>query len=111
MDCIVDKVAKRLYTLRILKRAGLEPLDIVKVCISKVRSILEYAIQVWPDIPVYMSDGIESIQKRTLKIIYPDCSTYSQPFSQANLSSLAVRRDILCQRFISDMVNNHVNLI
>ena len=53
VDYIVAKVAKRLYTLRILKRAGLEPKDILKLCISNVRSTLECAIQVWPDIPVY----------------------------------------------------------
>ena len=31
---------------------------------------LEYAAQVWQDIPAYLSDAIVSIQKRALRIIF-----------------------------------------
>ena len=37
----------------------------------------------WQDIPDYLSDRIESVQKKVLKIIYPD-SSYSQALSLAN---------------------------
>ena len=43
--------------------------DLLKVFRSSVRPILEYAVQVWQDIPDYLSDRIETVQKRALKII------------------------------------------
>ena len=46
VDCIIAKAAKRLYALRLLKRAGVNSHDILNVNISNVRSILGYAIQV-----------------------------------------------------------------
>ena len=39
----------------------------LKVFRSSVKPILEYAVQVWQDIPGYLSDRIESVQKRHLK--------------------------------------------
>ena len=50
------------------------PKDILKVYLSNVRSVLEYAVQVWQDIPAYLSDVIESIQRRALRIIFPNSS-------------------------------------
>ena len=44
-------------------------------------SILEYAV--WQNIPEYLCNSIESIQKRALKIIYPDCS-YDQALVLTN---------------------------
>ena len=44
---------------------------------SNVISILEYALQVWQNIPVYLSERIESVQKTAFKIIHPD-SSYNQ---------------------------------
>ena len=39
----------------------------LKVFRSSVGPILEYAVQVWHDILDYLSDRIESVQKRPLK--------------------------------------------
>ena len=110
VDRIIARAGQRLYALRLLKRAGVKPPDIIRVYISNVRSILEYAIQVWQDIPVYLSHRIESIQKRALRIVYPN-SSYFEALFLANLPTLESRRDFLCRRFISDMVNNHENPI
>ena len=43
--------------------------SLLKVHTSFVRSVLEYTVPVWQSIPGYLSDKIESIQKRALKII------------------------------------------
>ena len=49
-------------------------------------------LKVWQDIPTYLSDAIESIQRRALRtIIFPN-SSYQQALDQANLTSLADRR-------------------
>ena len=102
VDCIIAKPAKHLYSLRLLKHPSVNPHDILKVYISNVRSILEYVIQVQWDISEYLSDRIDCIQKRALKIIYPECTAYNQGLLEANISSLAKRRVSLCRRFVSD---------
>ena len=102
VDCIIAKPAKHLYSLRLLKHPSVNPHDILKVYISNVRSILEYVIQVQWDISEYLSDRIDCIQNRALKIIYPECTAYNQGLLEANISSLAKRRVSLCRRFVSD---------
>ena len=82
----------------------MEEQDMSKVFRSSVRPILEYALQVWQDIPDYLSDRIESVQKRALKIIYPD-SLYSQALSLANEPTLSNRREILCHKFMAEITD------
>ena len=53
VEYVITKAAKRLYALRLLKRAGVMPKDILKVYTCNIRSVLEYAAQVWQDIPAY----------------------------------------------------------
>ena len=77
VEYVINKAAKRLYALRLLKCAGVMPEDILKVYTCNIRSVLEYAAQVWQDIPAYLSDAIESIQRRGLRIIFPN-SSYQQ---------------------------------
>ena len=56
-----------------LKRAGIRQTDLVNVYVSVVRPVLEYACPVWhTNLPKYLSDNIEMIQKRALKSIFPD---------------------------------------
>ena len=71
---------------------------------SSVTPILEYAVQVWQDIPDYLSDRIQPFQNRALKIIYPN-SSYSQALSQANESTLSNRPELLCHKFMSEMID------
>ena len=51
VEHVIAKAAKRLYTLRLLKRAGFMPEDMLKVYTYNIRLVLEYAAQVWQDIP------------------------------------------------------------
>ena len=52
VEFVIAKAAKRLFALRLLKRAGVMPKDILNLYLSNVRSVLEYAAPVWQDIPV-----------------------------------------------------------
>ena len=78
--------------------------DMLKVFRSSVRPILEYAVQGWQDIPDYLSDKIQSFKKRALKIIYPN-SSYSQALSLANETTLSTRRELLCHKFMSEVID------
>ena len=106
VDYITAKASKKLYTYRLLKRAGVQEQDMLKVFRSSVRPILEYAVGVWKDIPDYLSDRIQSFQKRALKIIYPD-SSYSQALSLDNETTLSTRREFLCHKFMSEVIDTH----
>ena len=99
---VVAKAAKRLYALMLLKRVGVMPKDILKVYLCNVRSVLEHAVQVWQDIPAYLSDAIESIQRRALRTIFPN-SSYQQAQDLTNLTSLANRTILLFKTLMADM--------
>ena len=55
-----------------------------------IRSILEYAVPAWQDIPEYLSVKLESIQKQALKIVFPDYS-YDEALTFSGLESLEKR--------------------
>ena len=101
---IVKKSAKRLYMLRLLKRARCETKTLISVYFSCVRPILEYCAQVWHyNIPEYLSKEIERIQSRALKIINPS-SSYKESLSDLNIPTLYSRRELLCSNFFRKKV-------
>ena len=63
--------------------------------------------QEWQNIPVYLSERIESVQMRAFKIIYPD-SSYNQALILAKETTLSSRREflILCDKLLADMNKN-----
>ena len=74
---IVKISSRRLYMLRLLKRAKADTKTLIAVYISCIRPILEYCNQIWHlNIPEYLSKDIERIQRRALKIIHPSLSYY-----------------------------------
>ena len=81
------------------------PEDMLKVYTYNIRSVLEYATQVWQDIPEHLSNAIESIRRRALRKIFPNPS-YQQALDQANLTSLADRRIFICKKLKADMRND-----
>jgi hypothetical protein len=93
---ITKKGFKRLYILRQLKIAGISDKDLVLIYISLIRSVLEYAAPVWANLPQYLSDDIESVQRRALKIIFPDFD-YFQALESSKLLRLSNRRDRICE--------------
>ena len=68
---IVDKACKRLYLLRVLKRAGF-PLDhLITIYCALVRSVLGYACQVWSSrVQSHLKQQLKRVQKRALTIIF-----------------------------------------
>ena len=78
---------------------------LINVCRSSVRSILEYAVEVWQNIAECHCDSIESIQKRAFKIIYPDCS-YDQTLVLTNEDTLSDGRDGLCKKFMTEVAES-----
>ena len=84
-----------------LKRAGISQLDLVKIYVSVIRPVLEYACPVWSThLPKYLSDAIEMIQKRVLRSIYPGLH-YDDILVLVSLQSLKKRRDDICKAYFN----------
>ena len=70
VEYITKKTNKRLYSIGILKRSGAPQIQLVKVYVSLIRPILEYAVPAWQNIPDHLQEKIERVQKRALRIIF-----------------------------------------
>ena len=98
VDNSVKKAGKRFYMLYQLKRAGITQKDLVSVYVTVVRPILEYACPVWhTNLPQYLSDNVEVIQKRALKCCFPGLG-YAETLRRVNLDTLNVRRDSILSK-------------
>ena len=108
MDYIYKEACKKLYSRHIPCRASVDQGSLLKVHTSFVRSVLEYTVPVRQSIPGYLSDKIESIQKRALKIIFPCADSYSDALELAWVETLAFRRDKICKEYMCKMKDlNH----
>ena len=101
---VTSKAAKRLYLLSQFKRAGICAIDPVLFYCSTIRSVLEYACQVFhSSLPYYLSEELERIQKRALRIIFPYAS-YNSALKEADVPSLYDRRASLSSDLFNDIV-------
>ena len=105
---IVKKANKRLFLLRLCKRAGVKTCDLIEIYTSLVRSLLEYCCVVWhPALPNYLHDDLERVQKRALVIIFPGVD-YQTSMQMAKVNTLYDRREMLCRKlFKSVLMPNH----
>ena len=72
IDQITSKARKRLYFLSQLKRARVGTKELVLFFTTCIRPILEYASPVFHNgLTNYLSQDLERIQKRALRIILP----------------------------------------
>ena len=101
---MVQKASKRVFMLYQLKRAGIRQADMVTIYLTVVRPIVEYACPVWhTNLPTYLSDSIEMIQKRALRGIFPGMR-YIDILNHIGITTLKERRDLICSRyFINNM--------
>ena len=100
----MSKASKRLYFLRLLKRAGVDQQSMLTVYTTCIRSVLEYGCQVWNfNAPQYLSEEVERIHKRALRLICPHPIPDNQALEQTQLPTLAQRRNNLCQRLFKNI--------
>ena len=93
IDEITTKASQRLYFFILLKKAGIDLHHLINIYTSIVRSVLEYACQVW-----YTS----LTKKRAMRFIFQDKS-YTEAITAANLPTLSDRREKLCRTLFINM--------
>ena len=70
--------------------------------ISAIRSILEYGTKIWHgSLTEEQSKDIERIQRRGMKIIFPE-KTYEQALIECGMETLENRREKMCIKLIND---------
>ena len=103
VDYICGKASKRIYFLRLLKRGGATPKEVTDTYIAIIRSVLEYACEVWhTGLGKLQSDDIENLQIRAMKIAHPELS-YDKALEKEGLDTLAHRREEICRQFFNAM--------
>ena len=72
---LVRKVLTRLYFLRQLKKSDVDTRELILFYITCIRFILEYSSHVsYRALPNCLSEELERLQKRAMKIIHPELS-------------------------------------
>ena len=95
---LIRKASPRLYFLRKLKRSRVASKELTVFYTTCIRPILEYACPVFHRaLPEYLSDDLERIQRRALKIIHSDLS-YSEALKVLGLQRLHAREESQLQR-------------
>ena len=96
---VARKASRRLHYLRECRRAHL-PTDVgLTTYITKIRSLLEYSSPVWGGLPSFLADELDSIQKRSLRIIGLPSNDYlptlTERRNRADARELdAIRKDV-----------------
>ena len=76
VEYIIKKTCKKLYWFRVLRRAGVcRQANILKIYLSSMRPVQEYAVPVWQAINAYLSYVLERVQKRAPHIICPEAES------------------------------------
>ena len=94
VEMIYRKVAARLYFLRQLKRAKVPANDLLSFYTTCIRPVAEYACPVFhTTLPQYLSDQLERLQKRALRIISTNDLSSKQALEVFNIPTLYDRRE------------------
>lgn len=106
VESICKKAAKRLYFLKQLRRAKVPSEDMLLFYTTCIRPVLEYACPVFHhSLPQYLSNEMERLQKRALRMIQPDLS-YAEALVALDVASLYERREILCDAQFDQIVRD-----
>ena len=102
---VTVKASQRVYLSKQLKGADIDCISLIQFC-ACIRSVLEYACQSFhSSLPAYLSDQLERIQKRSLRVIFPDLG-YSEALTKSSMSTFQDRRELLCRKLFMEIVDN-----
>ena len=108
VEMICKKVAVSLYFLRQLKRAKVPANDLLSFYSTCIRPVAEYACPVFHTaLPQYLSDQLERLQKRALRIISTNDLSYRQALEVINIPALYDRREVIGTSMSQEISNSN----
>jgi hypothetical protein len=100
---VLNKISKRCYIIFQLYGIRIAQSDIVLIYCAINRSVLEYVCAVWHcKLAAEQSNDLERVQKRCMRIIYPQLS-YSEALFVSELERLDLRRERITRDLFIDM--------
>ena len=106
VDNITAKASQWIYLLKQLKRAGIDCKSLIQFYCACIHSILDYACQAFhSSLPAYLSDQVERVQKRVLRILFPEVS-YIKALEDVGLKSPFHRCKELCSTLFRQIVES-----
>ena len=98
-----------MYLLKQLKRAGIDEDSLVEFYCACISSVLEYGCQVFHcSLPEYLSNNIERLQRRALRIIYSD-PDLKDTLRDAKLNTLKTRRNNLSLKLFKSIGEDKIH--
>ena len=92
-----------------MKGAGIDEDSLVEFYCACIRSALEYGCQVFHcSLPEYLSNNIERLQRRALRIIYPD-PDLKDTLRDAKLNTLKTRRNNLSLKLFKSIEEDKIH--
>ena len=97
---VIEKFHGKLWTLRFLKRGGMDRANLLKVYYTVILPAAEYCSIIYgPLIPKYVSDQLEAVQKQAYKIIYGYGVDYAGMVERGEVETLESRREEKMKKF------------
>ena len=97
---ITRKFGMKSWAIRHLKKAGVEEDKLVKIYCSLIRSVIEYAAQLYHyALTATQAERLEHLQRIILKTIYGFGTSYREALQRSGLDRLSERRQQLCKSF------------
>ena len=111
IDSIIKKAKKRLYSLPQLKRSCLGTRWLHQFFCTCIRPITEYICPVFHDsLPAYLSNELEGVQKRAMRIIFPFCS-YNESLVESSLIKFSDPHQEPVHKLFKEVVQNKENML
>ena len=93
VEYITGKASQQLHLLVLCRQAGIPSNEMLLMYTTKIRPVLEYACAAWhPGLTQYLTDDIEWVQIRAMRIIVPGLS-YGDALVCSQLPTLKARRN------------------
>ena len=97
---VINAFYAKLWALRFLKRTGMDRKDLLKVYFTTIRAAIEYCSIIYHSlIPQYMSDKLEQLQRRAMRIIFGPGTDVETLIENGTVETLRQRRESACIKF------------
>ena len=105
---LIHKFNIKLWTLRFLRKSGMDSENLLKVYRTILLPSIEYCSEIYDSlIPEYLSAKLEQMQKRAMKIVFGWTVDYSALVEDGTIETLKSRRTRACLCFANRALANH----